>query len=111
MGHLVDAVERAYRVLGFEEATGRDVVFEQLVLARMIEPTSKLDSARMLTEAGVQSWSYRTLKRRLPTYGTQSSADAPGSSPSRKQLGRCVQRHLSHALSGRCAAPSPNLGK
>jgi len=47
-------------------------VFAQLVLARIIEPTSKLDSARVLAEAGVQPWSYRTLKRRLPTYGTES---------------------------------------
>lgn len=47
-------------------------MFAQLVLARIIEPTSKLDSARVLAEAGVQPWSYRTLKRRLPTYGTES---------------------------------------
>ena len=67
MAHLVDALEHAYRVLGFEQATGRDEVFWQLVLARIIEPTSKLDSARVLSEAGVGSASYATLKRRLPT--------------------------------------------
>jgi hypothetical protein len=70
MGHLVDALSEAYRVLGFEEATGGDEVFKQLVLARIIEPTSKLDSARVLSEAGLQPWSYRTLKRRLPLYAT-----------------------------------------
>lgn len=71
MGHLPDALSEAYRVLGFEEATGGDEVFKQLVLARIIEPTSKLDSARVLTEAGLQPRSYRTLKRRLPRYATE----------------------------------------
>jgi hypothetical protein len=37
-----------------------DEVFEQLVLARIIEPTSKLDSERVLSEVGVAGPSYRT---------------------------------------------------
>src|SRR5499425_171926 len=37
MGHLLDALEHAYRVLGFEDASGRDEVFRQLVIARIIE--------------------------------------------------------------------------
>jgi hypothetical protein len=72
MGHLVDALEHAYRVLGFADATGGDEVFRQLVLARIIEPTSKLDSARVLAEAGIAPCSYRTLKRRLPAYATEA---------------------------------------
>ena len=36
-----------YRVLGFEDATGGDEVFRQLVLARIIEPVSKLDNLRV----------------------------------------------------------------
>ncbi len=71
MGHLVDALCAAYRALGFEDAAGGDEVFKQLVLARIIEPTSKLDSGRVLAEAGLQPWSYRTLKRRLPVYATE----------------------------------------
>jgi len=47
-------------------------VFRQLVLARIIEPTSKQDSARVLEEVGVGSASYATLKRRLPSYAQQS---------------------------------------
>lgn len=70
MGHLLDALTQAYRVLGFEAATGGDEVFAGLVLARIIEPSSKLDSARVLSEAGVNAVSYRTLQRRLPTYAT-----------------------------------------
>jgi hypothetical protein len=46
MGHLWDALTHAYRVLGFERVTGADEVFRPLVLARIIEPTSKLDSLR-----------------------------------------------------------------
>jgi DDE family transposase len=43
-------------------------VFAQLVLARIIEPTSKLDSARVLEEAGVEPASYPTINRRLRVY-------------------------------------------
>jgi hypothetical protein len=39
---------------------------------RIIEPTSKLDSARVLEEVGVTPWSYPTLKRRLPVYARAS---------------------------------------
>ena len=41
MSHLVDAVERAYRVLGLEDAAGGDEVFRHLVLARIIEPAEQ----------------------------------------------------------------------
>ena len=68
MGCLLDALEHAYRVLGFDRAAGGDEVFGQLVLARIIEPVSKLDSLRVLEEAGLAGPSYATLKRRLPVY-------------------------------------------
>jgi len=71
MSHLVDALERGYRVLGFEDAAGGDEMFRHLVLARIIEPVSKLDSLRVLEEAGVTPASYRTLKRRLPAYAEE----------------------------------------
>jgi hypothetical protein len=71
MGHLVDALERAYRVLGLEDAAGGDEVFRHLVLARIIEPVSKLDSLRVLEEAGLAPASYATLKRRLPAYAEE----------------------------------------
>jgi hypothetical protein len=72
MGHLLDALEHAYRVLGLEDAAGGDDVFRRLVLARIIEPASKLDSLRVLEEAGVAPASYATLKRRLPAYAQES---------------------------------------
>jgi hypothetical protein len=71
MGHLLGALEHAYRVLGFEKAAGGDEVFRLLVIARVIEPVSKLDSLRVLEEAGVAPPSYATLKRRLPVYAKE----------------------------------------
>jgi len=72
MGHLCDALTLAYEVLGFERATGGDEMFRHLVLARIIEPTSKLDSLRVLDEAGIAPPSYATLKRRLPSFAKES---------------------------------------
>jgi hypothetical protein len=57
-----------YEVLGLEEAAGADEVFRQLVLARVIEPTSKADSLRVLDETGVIGPSYPTLNRCLSRY-------------------------------------------
>ena len=72
MGHLLDALEHAYRVLGLEKAAGGDEVFRDLVLARIIEPSSKLDSLRVLEEAGAVPASYPTVCRRLRAYAKDS---------------------------------------
>jgi DDE family transposase len=71
MGHLLDALEHAFEVLGLQDAAGGDEVFWHLVLARIIEPSSKLDSLRVLQEAGVTPASYATLRRRLPAYAQE----------------------------------------
>jgi Transposase DDE domain len=72
MGCLLDALDRGYRVLGLDAAAGRDEVFFQLVAARIIEPVSKLDSLRVLEEAGVAPASYPTVNRRLRVYAKDS---------------------------------------
>lgn len=72
MGHLWDALSRAYEVLGFDVAADGDEVFKALVLARIIEPSSKLDSLRVIEEAGAAAPSYPTLNRRLPLYAKDS---------------------------------------
>ena len=72
MGCMLDALERGYRVLGLDAAAGGDSVFRDLVLARIIEPVSKLDSLRVLEEAGVAPASYRTVERRLPAYAQEA---------------------------------------
>jgi hypothetical protein len=67
-GHLWDALCRAYTRIGLDHAAGSDEVFRDLVLARIIEPTSKQDSLRVLYEVGVEPVSYRTVTRRLPVF-------------------------------------------
>jgi Transposase DDE domain len=58
----------ARTTLGFDAAAGGDEVCRALVLARIIEPTSKLDWRRVLAEVGVEAPSYRMLRRHLPDY-------------------------------------------
>jgi hypothetical protein len=72
--HLWEALSRAYDALGFDRVAGADDVFRQLVLARIIEPTSKADSLRVLGEVGVPGPSYPTLNRRLPGYAADTFA-------------------------------------
>ena len=67
---LWDTLAAVYIDLGFDSAAKRDSVLRDLVLARIIEPTSKLDSLRVLEEIGVDTMSYRSLTRRLPQYAT-----------------------------------------
>jgi len=62
-------------VLGLDRACGEDAVFEQLVLARIIEPTSKLDTIRVLAEVGVATVSYPTINRRLARYASSEWRD------------------------------------
>jgi len=74
--HLWELLTTAYQVLGFDRACQGDEVFGLLTLARVVEPTSKLDSIRVLTEIGIAAPSYPTIKRRLPVYATQLWRDA-----------------------------------
>ncbi|OLT21081.1 hypothetical protein BJF81_15775 [Ornithinimicrobium sp. CNJ-824] len=59
---LWQALERVYADLGFD-ALGE--AFKQLVLARIIEPTSKADTVRVLEELGVPSRTRETFMRCL----------------------------------------------
>jgi hypothetical protein len=52
-------------VLGFDRVLDGDEVLRDLVLARIIEPTRKIDVERVLTETGVTSASYGSAMRRL----------------------------------------------
>lgn len=60
---LWDVLEDAYARIGFS-AIGNDT-FRQLVLARLVEPTSKADTIRVLEEIGVPAPSLRTIWRTL----------------------------------------------
>ena len=72
MGHLWQGLGTAYQVLGFDRPPAGTRCSAQLVLARIIEPTSKPDTLRVLAEVGVAAPSYPTIKRRLPGYATET---------------------------------------
>jgi hypothetical protein len=67
MGHLWDTLCRAYDRVGFGRAAGGDEVFRHLVLARIIEPTSKHDSLRVL-QADEKAFNPLTGSRQAQEY-------------------------------------------
>ena len=62
-GLLWEVLSRAYQLLGFDSI--KDEIFQQLVLARIIEPTSKLDSIRVLKGLGLDAPSNTSIHRCL----------------------------------------------
>ena len=65
-GLLRDVVHDSYTRLGLGDATGGDRAFEQMVLARLIKPTTcKAQVPRVLGDLGLESVSTRTLFRSL----------------------------------------------
>lgn len=72
MAVLWDTLDSLFSELGFARDMKDANVFRDLVLARVIEPTSKLDSLRVLAEVGAPDPpSYATIKRRLPIYASE----------------------------------------
>ena len=64
-GLLWEVLHGVYTRLGLGDATGGDRAFEQMVLARLIEPTSKAQVPRVLGDLGLEPVSTRTLFRSL----------------------------------------------
>jgi hypothetical protein len=62
-GVLWNALRGQYQVLGF--STLEDEVFEALCIARIVEPTSKLDSLRVLADMGIGPFDRNKLYRSL----------------------------------------------
>src|SRR5690625_4901865 len=60
---LFEALAGVYASLGFDALA--DEVFRDLVVARVVEPTSLLDSGRVLTDRGQRPAGYATMKRTL----------------------------------------------
>jgi hypothetical protein len=56
-----------YDWLGFDVVADR--VFRDLVVPRIVEPTSKLDASRVLAGFGAKALSYRTIQRHLNQMG------------------------------------------
>ena len=89
-GWLIEALRSAYRCLGLGEAVGGDRAFEQMVAARLIEPTSKADTARVLSEIGWPAPAHRNT-----LYAS---------------LGRCVERGYRESLSNALFEHVTNTG-
>ena len=83
--HLWNALSAGFEQLGFDAACDGDEVFKQLVLGRLVEPTSKLDTLRVLAEVGLRPPGYATVKRRLPVYAKQAW---------RRRLAAACARHV-----------------
>jgi transposase len=75
---LIEQLRSQYRELGFDRLN--DEVFELLCLARIVEPTSKIDSLRVLEDLGIERFDHNKLYRSLAKveeldYRTQISQD------------------------------------
>jgi len=70
---LYDTLGAVYDWLGFDAID--DPVFRDLVIARIVEPTSKLDSLRVLADLGAEPRSYRTIQRHLDQVGPNKYRD------------------------------------
>jgi transposase len=68
-GLLWEILQEQYKRLGFSRL--EDEVFEALCIARIVEPTSKLDSLRVLSDMGVDTFKKSTLFRCLTKVGEQ----------------------------------------
>ena len=71
---LYDVLGAVYDWLGFDVVD--DTVFRDLVIARIVEPTSKADAARVLTDLGAETVSYRTIQRHLAKANIGNYRDA-----------------------------------
>lgn len=83
---LFDALAGVFNDLGFD-AVG-DEVFRDLVIARVVEPTSLLDTGRVLSDMGRRPAAYATMKRTLARCTSGEYRDQIAAS--------CFQRALSH---------------
>ena len=72
----------AYRRLGLGEAVGGDRAFEQMVAARLIEPTSKADTPRVLSRSAGRP-------RLTATPCTRPWAAVSSGATARRSLGPC----------------------
>jgi hypothetical protein len=70
---LWQVLTAVYQRLGFDVLD--DAAFQQLVLARIVEPTSKADSVRVLDDLGIAHASLRTMFRCLTRAGTGDYRD------------------------------------
>jgi Transposase DDE domain len=70
---LYEVIGAVYDWLGFDAVD--DPVFRDLVIARIVEPTSKADSRRVLADLGATVVSYKTIQRHLAMIGPAGYRD------------------------------------
>ena len=70
---LYDVIGAVYDWVGFDVVD--DAVFRDLVIARIVEPTSKVDSLRVLADLGADTVSYKTIQRNLAKANTGKYRD------------------------------------
>lgn len=70
---LYDVLGHVYDWLGFD--TVGDAVFRDLVIARIVEPTSKLGASRVLADLGAELVSYKTIDRHVRKIHTGGHRD------------------------------------
>jgi Transposase DDE domain len=70
---LYDVIGAIYDWVGFDVVA--DGVFRDLVIARIVEPTSKADAARVLADLGAEMVSYKTIQRHLAKVNTANYRD------------------------------------
>jgi hypothetical protein len=94
---LFEALAGVYAALGFDGL--QDPVFADLVIARVVEPTSLLDAVRVLSDLGRPPASYATMKRTLKRVAAPgaSSGASSGALTYRDQVARrCFEHVRSH---------------
>lgn len=70
---LYDVLGHVYDWLGFDAVA--DAVFRKLVIARIVEPTSRLDASRVLADLGAELVSYKTIDRHVRTIHARGHRD------------------------------------
>jgi len=112
MGRLLDAISTVYRQLRFHLVPGTDQVFEQLVTARIVEPTSKQDATGAPEEAGAPAESYPTVKRARAQLHCHAHLAADQAGPAQLLAERCqiLRRPWLQATIGTLGAPPAGCG-
>ena len=105
MGVLLEALETAWKAVGLDRLDGADEVFRQLVTARLIEPSSKQDSSRVVADAGMINAATRPST--TATAPTEPDAPYAGSIPRSPRPRKPSQERSPSSATASCTCPVP----
>ena len=106
MGVLLEALETAWKAVGLDRLDGADEVFRQLVTARLIEPSSKQDSSRVVADAGMINAATRPST--TATAPTEPDAPYAGSTPRSPRPRKPSQERSPSNATALCACRAPS---